>query len=102
DPNANINAKFPRLLSASSIMSSNTFYLYNSSYFKLKSLQVGYTVPKAWTGRARISDLRIFFSGENLVTFKNKAFEGVDPELGSSLIVYPIAKLYAAGISLSF
>lgn len=102
DPNANINGQFPRLLSASSIMSSNTFYLYNSSYFRLKSLQVGYTFPKSWVGRARISDLRIFFSGENLVTFKNSAFEGVDPELGSSLIVYPIAKLYAAGISLSF
>lgn len=83
-------------------MTSNTFYLYNSSYLKLKSLQIGYTFPQKWMNKARINDLRIFFSGENLLTFKNKAFEGVDPELGSSLIVYPIAKLYAGGVTLTF
>ncbi|ANH83791.1 SusC/RagA family TonB-linked outer membrane protein [Niabella ginsenosidivorans] len=102
DPNANINAKFPRLLSSSSIMTSNTFYLYNSSYLKLKSLQVGYTFPKSWMSRAKINDLRVFISGENLLTIKNKNFEGVDPELGSSIIVYPIAKLFSAGLSLTF
>ncbi|WP_460685159.1 SusC/RagA family TonB-linked outer membrane protein [Niabella aquatica] len=102
DPTANVNAKFPRLLSASSIMPSNTFYLYNSSYLKLKSLQVGYTIPQKWVSRARISDLRVFFSGENLLTIQNKNFEGVDPELGSSIIVYPIARMYSAGITLSF
>lgn len=102
DPTANINAKFPRLLSASSIMTSNTFYLYNSSYLKLKSLQVGYTFPKKMLSRTGISDFRIFLSGENLLTFKNRNFEGVDPELGSDIIVYPIAKLYSAGLSLSF
>ena len=102
DPTASINAKYPRLLSASSIMTSNTFYLYNSSYVKLKSLQIGYTIPQKWINSARIRDLRVFFSGENLVTIKDKAFEGVDPELGGALIVYPIAKLYSGGISLSF
>ncbi|WP_018629061.1 SusC/RagA family TonB-linked outer membrane protein [Niabella aurantiaca] len=102
DPNANINGKYPRLLSASSIMTSNTFYLYNTSYLKLKSLQIGYTLPSKWLNGARISDLRVFASGENLLTFKNKDFEGVDPELGSSLIVYPIARLFSAGLSLTF
>jgi len=102
DPNANVNGKYPRLLSASSIMVSNTFYLYNSSYLKLKSLQVGYTLPQRWMNRARINNLRLFVSGENLLTFKNKDFQGVDPELGSSLIVYPIAKLFAGGVTLTF
>ena len=102
DPNAKINNKFPRLLSASSIMTSNTFYLYNSSYFKLKSLQVGYTLPKNWLNSARISNLRVFVSGENLLTIQNKDFQGVDPELGSSLIVYPIAKLISGGLTLTF
>ncbi len=102
DADANVNGKFPRLLSASSIMPTNTFYLYNSSYLKLKSLQVGYTVPQRWVSGARISDLRVFFSGENLITIKNKNFEGVDPELGNSIIVYPIARLYSAGITLTF
>ncbi|WP_447640947.1 MULTISPECIES: SusC/RagA family TonB-linked outer membrane protein [Chitinophagaceae] len=102
DPNAKINAKYPRLLSSSSIMPSNTFYLYNSSFLKLKSLQIGYTLPRKWLHQAKISNLRIFFSGENLLTIKDKNFQGVDPELGSSLIVYPIAKLFSGGISLTF
>lgn len=102
DPNAKINAKYPRLLSASSIMGTNTFYLYNSSYLKLKSLQIGYTLPRNLTQKAKINNLRVFVVGENLLTFKSKDFPGVDPELGSSLIVYPIARLYSAGITLTF
>lgn len=102
DPNASINAKYPRLLSASSIMQDNTFYLYNSSFLKLKSLQIGYTLPQKWIRSARISNLRVFFAGENLLTIKDKNFEGVDPELGSGLIVYPISKLYSGGLTLTF
>ncbi|SKB85578.1 TonB-linked outer membrane protein, SusC/RagA family [Sphingobacterium nematocida] len=102
DPNANIHAKYPRLLSASSIMQANTFYLYNTSYLKLKSLQVGYTFPKEWVNKAKIRDLRVFVTGENLLTFKHKDFPGVDPELGSSLIVYPIARLFSGGVSVTF
>ncbi|WP_286767389.1 MULTISPECIES: SusC/RagA family TonB-linked outer membrane protein [Sphingobacterium] len=102
DPNANINGKYPRLLSSSSIMQANTFYLYNTSYLKLKSLQLGYTFPKKWINQAKIKDLRVFVTGENLLTFKHKDFPGVDPELGGSLIVYPIAKLYSAGVSVTF
>jgi len=83
-------------------MQANTFYLYNTSYLKLKSLQLGYTFPKKWINQAKIKDLRVFVTGENLLTFKHKDFPGVDPELGGSLIVYPIAKLYSAGVSVTF
>lgn len=102
DPNAKINAAYPRLLSASSIMVSNTFYLYNTSYMKLKSLQIGYTFPNQLLKGAKISNLRLFVSGENLLTIQKKGFQGVDPELGSSLIVYPIAKMFSGGITVSF
>lgn len=102
DPNANISAKYPRLLAASSIMQSNTFYLFNTSYLKLKSLQLGYSFPKAWMSKAKIGDLRIFIVGENLLTIKHKDFPGVDPELGNSINVYPISQSYSAGLSLTF
>ena len=102
DPSARINGKYPRLLSASSTMSSNAFYLYNTSYLKLKSLQIGYTFPKKWMAPAKISNLRIFISGENLLTIKSKDFPAVDPELGGSSIVYPIARMFSGGISITF
>lgn len=102
DPNAKINAKYPRLLTGSSTMTSNTLYLYNTSYLKLQSLQIGYSLPKKWLASSGISNMRIFMAGENLLTIKSKDFPGVDPELGSSLIVYPIARLVSGGVTVTF
>ena len=102
DPNANYTGKFPRVLNAGSTIPVNTFYLYNTSYLKLKSLQVGYTLPKKWLDPARINNLRVFVSGENLLTIHSKGFCGVDPELGGSLNIYPIARMYSGGITITF
>jgi TonB-linked SusC/RagA family outer membrane protein len=102
DPNANIHGEYPRLVSASNSIPSNTFYLYNTSFLKLRTLQIGYTLPKKWTSAAKIGKLRLFASGENLLTIHSSRFPGVDPELGSSLIVYPIAKLLSGGITVTF
>jgi hypothetical protein len=102
DPNANYTGKYPRLLSASSTMSASTFYLYNTSFLKLKTLQIGYSLPKNWISKAKISNLRLFVTGENLLTIKYRDFPAVDPELGGSIIVYPIAKMASGGLSITF
>jgi hypothetical protein len=102
DPAANITAKYPRLYNATSQMPSNTGYLYNTSYLKLKSLQVGYTLPRKWLAPAKIGRLRLFVAGENLLTIAAKDFPGVDPELGSSINVYPIARLISGGVNITF
>ncbi len=102
DPNASINAKHPRLLSAGSTMVENTFYLYNSSYFKLKNIQLGYTLPKKWLQSAKIENLRVYVTGENLLSIRAKDFPGVDPELGSSIIIYPLNRSFSGGISVTF
>jgi TonB-linked SusC/RagA family outer membrane protein len=102
DPNASIYAKYPRMSASSSVIPSNTFYLYSTSFLKLKSLQIGYTLPKKWVAPAKIGNLRVFVSGENLLTIKSGDFPGVDPELGGSIIVYPIAQLFSGGVSITF
>jgi TonB-linked SusC/RagA family outer membrane protein len=102
DPDANITAKYPRLYNGTNRMSSNTDYLFNTSYLKLKSLQIGYTFPKTWLSAAKISRCRVFVAGENLLTIKYKDFPAVDPELGGSVIVYPIARMYSVGLNLTF
>lgn len=102
DQSARINGKYPRLLAGGGTMPSNQYYLQNTSFLKLKSLQIGYTLPKKWVAPAHISNVRIFFTGENLLTIKSKNFEGVDPELGSSLVVYPLARMLSGGISVTF
>lgn len=102
DPNANINGKYPRLLAASSKSPANTLYLQNTSFLKLRTLQIGYTLPKKWTNSALLNNVRIFATGENLLTVKSKNFRGVDPELGGSVIVYPLSRMFSGGINVTF
>jgi len=101
DPNNNITAPHPRMLYAQDgTYVASDFYLYDASYFKLKFLQFGYTLPKSLTNKAYINKLRLFISGENLLTFTN--YPGMDPEIGSSVNVYPISKVLSGGINITF
>jgi TonB-linked SusC/RagA family outer membrane protein len=101
NPNNNLTAEYARLRNGSAgAYKVNDQFLYDASYLKLKTLQVGYTFPKSWTSRAHIGSLRVFLSGENLLTFTK--YPGVDPELGSGVAVYPIARLLSAGLNISF
>lgn len=99
DPNANINAKYPRLNAVTHY--SNDSELYDAKYIKLKTLQIGYTFPKQWMQKAYIEKLRLFVSGENLLTITN--FPGVDPEFGGSgFQSYPIPRMLSCGVNVTF
>ena len=102
DPSANYLAKLPRLLSATSTMMDNTFYLYNTSYLKLKNLQIGYTLPKRWLNPTGVSHLRVFMTAENLLSITYNDFPAVDPELGGGVNVYPLARMVSGGVSITF
>jgi TonB-linked SusC/RagA family outer membrane protein len=99
DPNANINAPYLRI--GNIAHHNNTSELYNASYIKLKTLQVGYTFPKAWIQKAYVNNLRLFVSGENLLTITD--FPGVDPEMGGNgFQSYPIPRMFSGGINITF
>ena len=101
DPNANVNAMYPRIGNENGAYRANTGNLYNASYIKLKTLQIGYTLPKSWVQKAYISNLRVFASFENLLTITD--FPGVDPEIGGSgFTAYPIPRMISGGINLTF
>ena len=52
--------------------------MFNGSYFKIKQLQLGYTLPKRLTQKVAIKDLRFFVSLDDFFTFSN--YPGMDPE----------------------
>lgn len=101
DPNANVNAPYMRIGNIGAAQRNNTSDLYNASYIKLKTLQIGYTFPKSWISKAYISNLRLFVSGENLLTITD--FPGVDPEIGGNgFQAYPIPRMLSGGINITF
>ena len=79
-------------------------YLQDASYIRLKNIQLGYTIPAMVTKKVGIQKLRVYLSGENVFT-KTKMAKMFDPETvdgGSGGSVYPLSKVYAAGLSVTF
>ncbi|MGV8096052.1 MAG: TonB-dependent receptor [Mangrovibacterium sp.] len=101
----NINSYYPRpYLDNSKNVQTQTLYLQNAAYMRLKNLQVGYTLPNSITGKVGVSRLRIYLSGENLFTVTSMT-DLFDPEtIGSNSQgnVYPLTKTYSAGLSVTF
>lgn len=102
----NTNAKFPILAATSfgsnDIQASET-WVFNGSYLRVRNITLGYTLPKQLLSKIFIKNLRVYFSGQNLLTF-DKLPKGIDPLVpnDSQGAIYPIAKSYTFGIDLSF
>ncbi|MGV8094533.1 MAG: TonB-dependent receptor [Mangrovibacterium sp.] len=99
----NKDAKYPLAwVSSRSINDRNSnFWLMNTSYVRLKSVELGYSFNTKWLKKQNIEDLRLFVSGYNLLTWsKLKEF---DPEAESGTgSYYPQQRLISAGINFSF
>lgn len=80
-------------------------YLQNGAYLRMKSVQLGYTLPVKLTRKAYVSNLRIYVSAENLLTF-TKLMTVFDPEAtggnSGSGQIYPLQKLISTGLSITF
>ena len=79
----------------------STWWLRDGHYLRLKNLEVGYTLPKAFTRKFRVEKARIFFLGYNLACWSS--FDWWDPEMGSKDgNSYPIQRTYTFGVNVSF
>jgi len=80
----------------------STYFLEDASYLRLKNLSIGYNVPSELSENMGIRKLRIYFSGDNLLTFSD--YPGLDPERGGSgaLVNYPQNKIYSLGLNIQF
>lgn len=85
-------------------------YIEDGSYFRLKDLQIGYTLPEEVLNRINISRLRIYFASHNLWTLTD--YTGYDPEVGASRtaektvgfdeVTYPQSKSFLVGLNVTF
>jgi TonB-dependent starch-binding outer membrane protein SusC len=79
------------------------FYLEDGDYFRIKTLQVGYTLPTSLTEKFAIQKARFYVSGNNLLTFTK--YTGFDPEIGGNIFgidraFYPQARSIMVGVNL--
>jgi hypothetical protein len=82
----------------------------DASYLRLKTLELGYTLPKRLLAKTGIKNLRIYLSGYNLLTFTQ--LQNLDPERQGSTpentnnyvdyYSYPVNKTYTLGASIKF
>ena len=80
----------------------NSYYLKDASFFRLKNVTLGYTLPRVWTEKANISKVRIYFSGDNLLTLT--PYKGLDPERNGDGrdAIYPQNRIYSFGLNVEF
>lgn len=101
DPRTNINSENTRLTIGGTAQTetSSQLWLHNGNYLKLKNLTIGYTFPAKWMQKLYVQNLRIYATGENLLTITK--FKGLDPEMVAGNGYLPIRQ-YAFGINVTF
>lgn len=86
----------------------SSYFVEDGSYLKIKSIQIGYTLPKKLLSKAGINRARIYLQGQNLFSFTK--YSGIEPEIGAGGVLnegvdaqlYPHAKSINFGLNVSF
>ncbi len=89
----------------------SNYYLQKGDYVRLKIVQLGYTLPKDVTSRFGMNKVRLYITGENLLTFTK--YTGYDPEIagrnnseqdiiGVDRAYYPQARTFMLGANIQF
>lgn len=102
------NAKYPRLVylnESPNNTQTSDFWMADASYIRLQNVELGWTLPKKWTSKMRMSGFRIYLQGQNLLTFSK--FKLWDPNLngagsGQTAYSYPTTRVLSFGVSASF
>lgn len=97
-------SNYPRLTDTdpnNNFKNPSNFYLQNGAYFRIKTLQIGYTIPKALLTKADIQRIRIYVSSNNLATIT--PYKGFDPEISGGVDrgIYPQARTFMLGLDVT-
>ncbi|MDR0698914.1 MAG: TonB-dependent receptor [Tannerella sp.] len=78
----------------------NTFFLQDASYLRLKNLQIGYSISGNVCKRIGIDRFRVYLSGDNILTFSS--FDGEPERTSNGIAVFPQLSTYSIGLNLIF
>lgn len=102
------STKYPRLINGDpnkNFSRSSDFYVENGAFFKIKTAQLGYTLNNNLVKQIGVSRIRLYVSGNNLITFTK--YTGFDPEIGGGSYgvdrgLYPQARFFLFGLNATF
>jgi TonB-linked SusC/RagA family outer membrane protein len=100
--NRDLNAFWPRL-SAHAINNNNqtsTHWLRDGAFLRLKTAEIGYTVPQRISRKVRMETFRIYLSGINLLVWSK--FKMWDPEMAGNGLGYPVQRVFNLGMNINF
>ena len=97
------NARYPRLLTnpTTNNTQNSSFWMYSGSYLRLKTAELGYSLPPVIMKTVKLHSIRVFVSGQNLLTFSGLKF--IDPETGNNRGRYYFQqKTWSFGLNVGF
>ena len=101
----NQNARYPRpnMAQSGQVEYQSAIDYYDGSYWKIKTLSLGYTVPKKYLKKAHIEKLRLYFTADNLfIHTKSRYLKDYDPEKGGDDDYAPLSRQFVFGVNISF
>jgi hypothetical protein len=102
ESNRNLYSLWPRL-SATGVennMKRSTWFMRDGSFLRLKTAEIGYTMPKQWIEKLKMQNVRFYASGSNL--FVISAFKMWDPEMAGNGLAYPLQRVFNLGVTVEF
>ncbi|MGC3978482.1 MAG: TonB-dependent receptor [Paludibacteraceae bacterium] len=102
EDNRDASAVWPRLstTSISNNNKTNTWFMRNGSFLRLKQVEIGYNFSKSIIKKAKIETLRLYLSGTNLLSFS--AFKDWDVEMAGNGLGYPLQRVFNIGLNITF
>ena len=102
EENQNVYALWPRLSTTwnSNNFASSTWFMRDASFLRLKQMEFGYTIPKRYTEKIKMNNLRFYVSGTNLLLFSK--FKMWDVEMAGNGLGYPNQRVINFGLNFTF
>lgn len=107
----NRDAKLPKMTTnlAATTTQVTSFLIENGSYFRIKNLEIGYTLPRKASKKIGLNNLRVYLNSENLLTVTS--YSGLDPEVRNTndknfgvdnISRMPLPRIFSAGVNITF
>jgi len=77
------------------------FFFFDRTFVRLKTVQLGYTLPKTIVSKLKLNNLRFYVSGFNVLTW-SKQIKWADPELSGDFTTYPPNRIINFGANIKF